>query len=57
MMTFLIYNANSQITFKATMLMSSLYNYSDAQIFVKGTIKFANIGTAASLNARNKNEA
>ena len=34
--------------------MSSLYNYIDAQTFVEGTIKFANIGTAAASNNRNK---
>ena len=33
-----IYNANSQINFKTTMLKSSLCDYSDAYILVKGTI-------------------
>ena len=32
------YNVNSQIKFKAAMLKSSLCNYSDAYILVKGTI-------------------
>ena len=32
------YNVNSQIKFKTTMLKSSLCNYSDAYILVKGTI-------------------
>ena len=32
------YNVNSQIKFKTTMLKSSLCDYSDAYIFVKGTI-------------------
>ena len=35
-------NTNSQIKFKTTMLKSSLCNYSDAYIFVKGTISIAN---------------
>ena len=34
----LIYNANSQIKFKTTMLKSGLCDYSDAYILVKGTI-------------------
>ena len=32
------YNTNSQTKFKNSMLMSSLCDYSDAYIFVKGTI-------------------
>ena len=32
------YNVNSQIKFKTTMLKSSLCDYSDAYIIVKGTI-------------------
>ena len=32
------YNTNSQITFKTSMLESSLFDYSDAYILVKGTI-------------------
>ena len=32
------YNVNSQIKFKTTMLKSSLCDYSDAYIFVKGKI-------------------
>ena len=35
------YNANSQITFKTTMLKSSLCDYSDAYVLVKGTITIA----------------
>ena len=34
------YNVNSQIKFKTTMLKSSLSDYSDAYIFVKGKITF-----------------
>ena len=33
-----VYNANSQIKFKMTMLKSSLCDYSDAYILLKGTI-------------------
>ena len=36
------YNANSQIKFKNTMLKSSLCDYSDAYILVKGTINVNN---------------
>ena len=32
------YNTNSPITFKTSMLESSLFDYSDAYILVKGTI-------------------
>ena len=35
------YNVNSQIKFKTTMLKSSLCDYSDAHILVKGTITVA----------------
>ena len=35
------YNVNSQIKFKTTMLKSSLCNYSDAYILVRGTITIA----------------
>ena len=37
-----VYNVNSQIKFKTTMLKSSLCDYSDAYIFVKGTISINN---------------
>ena len=33
-----VYNVNSQIKFKTTMLKSSLCDYSDAYVLVKGTI-------------------
>ena len=36
-----IYNTNSQIKFKTSMLRSSLCDYSDAYILVKGTISIA----------------
>ena len=47
------YNANSQIKFKTTMLKSSLCDYSDAYILVKGTISVNN--TAAAGTAVNNN--
>ena len=46
------YNVNSQIKFKTTMLKSSLCDYSDAYILVKGTISVIN--TAAQGVAANK---
>ena len=50
-----VYNVNSQIKFKTTMLKSSLCDYSDACILVKGTITVNNTGTDAAPNNRNKN--
>ena len=38
------YNVNSQIKFKTTMLKSSLCDYSDAYILVKGTITINGAG-------------
>ena len=38
----LMHNTNSQIRFKTSMLRSSLCDYSDAYILVKGTIIVAN---------------
>ena len=49
------YNVNSQINFKTTMLKSSLCDYSDAYILVKGTIS-ANNTAAASAAANNINK-
>ena len=46
-----VYNAGSQIKFKTTMLKSSLCDYSDAYILVKGTISVNN--TAADCDAAN----
>ena len=40
------YNVNSQIKFKTTMLKSSLCDYGDAYILIKGTITFNNIAPA-----------
>ena len=42
------YNANSQIKFKTTMLKSSLCDYSDAYILVKGKIKIRGEGDDAA---------
>ena len=42
------YNVNSQIKFKTTMLKSSLCDYSDAYILVKGTIIIAEAGDDAA---------
>ena len=49
------YNVNSQIKFKTTMLKSSLCDYSDAYILVKGTIS-ANNTVASSAAANNTNK-
>ena len=39
-----VYNVNSQIKFRTTLLKSSLCHYSDAYILVKGTITIAGEG-------------
>ena len=49
------YNVNSPIKFKTTMLKSSLCDYSDAYILVKGTISVTNT-TAAGAAANNTNK-
>ena len=49
------YNVNSQIKFKTTMLKSSLCDYSDAYILVKGTISVNNTA-AAGAGANNTNK-
>ena len=49
------YNVNSQIKFKATMLRSSLCDYGDAYILVKGTITVNNT-TATDADANNTNK-
>ena len=49
------YNVNSQIKFKTTMLKSSLGDYGDAYILVKGTITVYNTAAAdADANSTNK---
>ena len=47
-------NVNSQIKFKTTMLKSSLWDYSDAYILVKGTITIN--GAGADVGARQADE-
>ena len=42
------YSVNSQIKFKTTMLKFYLYDYSDAYIFVKGTITINGVGADAA---------
>ena len=49
-----MYSTGSQIKFKTSMIRSSLCDYRDAYILVKGTITVTNTGTAASPNNRNK---
>ena len=49
------YNVDSQIKFKATMLKSSLCDYSDAYIIVKETITVNNTA-AADADANNTNK-
>ena len=49
------YNVNSQIKFKTTMLKSSLCDYSDPYILVKGTITVNNTA-AADADANNTNK-
>ena len=46
------YNTNCQIKIKTSRLKSSLYDYSDAYILLRGTISFQNTGTAANPNNR-----
>ena len=48
------YNVNSQIKFKTTMLKSTLCDYSDAYILVKGTISVNNTAAAGAVNNTNK---
>ena len=50
-----VYNVNSQIKFKTTMLKSSLCDYSDAYILVKGTISI-NSTAAQGAAANNTNK-
>ena len=52
-----VYNTNTDIRLKTTMLKSSLLEYSDAYILVKGTITIngaRNDGVARQANERNK---
>ena len=49
-----VFNTGSDVKFKTSMLTSSLCDYSDAYILVKGTITVKNTGAAAAPNNRNK---
>ena len=49
-----MYNKDNQITLKTSMLRSSLCDYSDAYIFVKGTITVVKATAAAPNNANKK---
>ena len=51
-----VYNANSDIRYKTTMLKSSLCNFSDAYIFVKGIIKITGAGDDAAAREADKRE-
>ena len=48
------YNGNSKIKFKTTMLKSSLCDYSDAYILVKGAITVNNTAAQGAANNTNK---
>ena len=48
-------STGSSIIFKTSIIRSSLFDYSDAYIIVKGTITVTNTGTAAAPKNRNKN--
>ena len=50
------YSPNKQIRFKTAMLRSSLCDYSDAYILVKGNITFNNTAAAADADANNTNK-
>ena len=50
------YNVNSQIKFKTTMLKSSLCDYSDGYILVKGTITIAGAGDNAAARQADKRD-
>ena len=52
-----VYNTNSGIRFKTTMLKSCLCDYSDAYMFVKGTITITGAGDdAAAKQADERNK-
>ena len=50
------YNVNNQIKFKTTMLKSSLWDYSDAYILVKGTTTINGIGADAAARRADERE-
>ena len=49
-----VYNTNSDIRFKTTMLKSSICDYGDAYILVKGTITFTRAGDNAAVKQTDK---
>ena len=49
-----VYSPNKQFRFKTSMLRSSLRDYSDVYILVKGNTSVNNTGTAAAPTYRNK---
>ena len=49
------YNTVNQIKYKTSMLRSSLFNHSYANMIAKGTVTVPNKGAAAVPNERNKN--
>ena len=49
-----MFNTNSQIKFNASILKSSLCDYSDAYILVSGTITVENTGTREAPNNKKK---
>ena len=51
-----VYSPNKQIRFKTAMLRSSLCDYSDAYILVKGNITVNNTAAAAASAANNTNK-
>ena len=51
-----VYNVNSQIKFKTTMLKSNLCDYSDAYILVKGTITIDGDGADVAAGRANKRD-
>ena len=52
-----VYNTNSDIRFKTTMLKSGLCDYSDAYILIKGTLTITGVGDdAAARQADERNK-
>ena len=52
-----VYNTNSDIRFETTMLKSSLYDYNNAYILIKGTMTITGAGTnAAARQADERNK-
>ena len=51
-----MYNTNSQIKFKASMLKSNFCDYSDAYILVKGDITVVGVGTTDAARQTDRND-